>query len=108
MTGLPESPALSDLTVPQSTRSMLSSGDESSADTGRGRAGGGGTSASRAGPNLLTSRANALWGKVRRDMDAAGALGTLLSEVRRRDLEGLYEKDWCESTNEPEKIAEST
>jgi len=49
----------------------------------------------------LTSRAAALWGKVRRDVGAAGVLGALLSEVRCRDLEGLYERDWCESRLPP-------
>merc|ERR1711933_223624 len=95
-TDLPESPASGDSSA---APSMLSSGDESSDP--RSRAGESGV--------LLpsTARAVALWRKVRRDMDSAGVLDALLSEVRRRELEGLYERDWCESATKQE-LPEST
>jgi hypothetical protein len=35
-------------------------------------------------------------------MDTAGVLDALLSQVRGQELEGLYERDWCESAEEPE------
>merc|ERR1711963_433150 len=54
----------------------------------------------------LTSRAAALWGKVRRDVDTAGVLDGLLCEVRGRDLEGLYDRDWSKLASKPELHAD--